>query len=675
MRKKIIAAIIFILNLMAAFSSEDFINYDEENIERLSESVITADGFETTLRETAKNVTVITKEDIDKKNISNVFDALKSVSGINLINTSSGYLVDIRGQGERAKYNVALLIDGVQINPIDVHSAAPLYAVSIDEIERIEVMAGSGSVLYGNGAAGGVVNIITKSNQLKKNKGNLKFGYGSYNSLNYGGDYGINYKNIFFNISYYELDKDGYQDEEKSNEKNFNTNLNLKISEKQNIKISYSKYDSELTSPEMLTKEQLEEDREQSGYAEGDKKSITENKRDDYRLEYNFKINDSLNFTSNIFNAETKKNNFDDETLSSIFSDDRYGGGIKFKYEYNKNGNFITGYDYADMLGKRDFKHMLTVYNPYILEFSKKINTVFLMNKNRFKNFEINEGFRYEKADYNVVRNLVNVKSGSVEKVDVERDMNNNALELGINWLYSNSGNVYARYEKGYVSPTPNQLLEKRQDKTYHINTELDSEKHNTIEIGMKDYLMKKVFASLSVFYTKSSDEIIIERKYGNGMSDPYTYINIDESEKKGSEVFFEQYLGKFNLNQRLTYVESKITGGSDKGKMIPRVPKNILGMGIEYEVIENLKFNLDTQYTGSFYIDTANTKALKQSSYTITNLKAGYKFSNVTLNCGINNIFNKKYELNKSYNESTMVTTYTPAPEINYYADVKYEF
>lgn len=81
-------------------------------------------------------------------------------------------MIDLRGQGgldgnsAGAKANVQILLDGVAINSLETSMvSSPINTISIDNVERIEVIPGGGSVIYGSGTSGGVINIITKKEQ------------------------------------------------------------------------------------------------------------------------------------------------------------------------------------------------------------------------------------------------------------------------------------------------------------------------------------------------------------------------------------------------------------------------------------------------------------------------------------------------------------------------------
>jgi iron complex outermembrane receptor protein len=673
-KTKIILMMLFLLNGIC-FADE----WENIEAEELEEVVVTTDGFESNIRNNIKNLFVVTKEEIEDKNAMDVWDVIKDIPGVNLISTSSGYMIDMRGQGERAKYNVAILIDGIQINPIDVHSAAPLDVVPLRNIERVEVVPGSGSVVYGNGAAGGVINVITKKCREENFYGDLSLKYGSYKNLNYGINIGkkLN-RSMSLNLDYTATDREGYQDEEELIEENINMGFDWKVNRKHHISLGYANYKNKSTEAELLTLPELNDERTQSGYDFDEEIANNKQSREEYKANYKFEFNENIKFNTALFNADTETKHYSDDDLDSIFSDKRKGIQSKLKCNYLDKNEIIIGYDYIDMDAKRDFRHLSHIYSKYNFKFLKDINSVFIINKNDLGKLEFSEGARYEKADYNIVRNTISARSGVETLTDVKIDQSNKAFDMNVNYKYSDTGNTYFRFERGYVSPSPNQFLAKNEDKTYSLNKNLDSEMHSTVEIGIKDFINEKIFASGTIFFTKSKDEIIIQRLHGSGMSDPYFYDNIEKSSKKGGELFFEEYLGKVTVNQTITYVNSKITEGEYKHKKVPYVPEYILGFGAKYTVTKALKFILNTEYRDSYYLDEANSKDNRQESYSVTNIKGAYSLNGIEVSMGINNLFNKKYSTYKYVDiadDGTKVDYFKPAAEINYFAEIKYRF
>jgi iron complex outermembrane receptor protein len=160
----------FLLFLMipAIVGAQDEEMTDEDTKERarfeLEEIVVTATREEDEIRKTPKNVTVITSEDIEQASSNNIVDLLARESNVNLrsfFGHDKGAGVDIRGMGDTYVSNVVVVVDGFRLNSPDL-SGPDFSSIPLDQIERIEIVRGAGSVLYGDGAVGGVVNIITK---------------------------------------------------------------------------------------------------------------------------------------------------------------------------------------------------------------------------------------------------------------------------------------------------------------------------------------------------------------------------------------------------------------------------------------------------------------------------------------------------------------------------------
>lgn len=142
--------------------------------------VVTGSRFEENLNEVPANVTVITRDEIANSTSQNIPDVLSQIGGLNVRSTNGGQLnldatVDMGGYGATASSNTLVLVDGQRINPIDSGNVN-WESVPIDSIERIEILRGGASVQYGNGAVGGVINIITNGNRTKLNQASVTYG-------------------------------------------------------------------------------------------------------------------------------------------------------------------------------------------------------------------------------------------------------------------------------------------------------------------------------------------------------------------------------------------------------------------------------------------------------------------------------------------------------------------
>jgi iron complex outermembrane receptor protein len=130
----------------------------------LNEVVVTATRFKDKSADKPVNMTVITREDIQHSSARTLPELLSIQAGISTRdifgNNAASASVDIRGFGAAAGQNTLILLDGRSITDPDL-SGVQWSAIPFASIERIEIMRGSGAVLYGDGASSGVINIIT----------------------------------------------------------------------------------------------------------------------------------------------------------------------------------------------------------------------------------------------------------------------------------------------------------------------------------------------------------------------------------------------------------------------------------------------------------------------------------------------------------------------------------
>ena len=131
-----------------------------------------------------KSVTVISAADIDASPSTSLADLLAQEANVNLRSVTGNDKfagVDIRGMGDTYVSNVLVLVDGVRLNPPDL-AGADLASVSLQQVERIEIVRGANAVRYGGGAVGGVVNILTRAPGTERSVGG-RVGVGSYNAM------------------------------------------------------------------------------------------------------------------------------------------------------------------------------------------------------------------------------------------------------------------------------------------------------------------------------------------------------------------------------------------------------------------------------------------------------------------------------------------------------------
>ena len=679
--------------ILAAFSL-----YAEGEYEgKLQETVVTATGFSDNIENQIKNITVITAEDIQEKGYNTVEDILKQAPGVNITQTGFGSAVDIRGQGKfglgtsgnvsKAVSSVKILIDGdIAMDTIDTsHAYVPLNTISVNDIERIEIINGGGTVLYGSGTRGGVVNIITKNRTKEGASGKVYYQNSSYGTNKLGFDTGINFDNKFIiDLGYENTNGKGYRKGEKESYDYLKGSLKYNITDNHSLKFKAARYNAEETFAGALTEAQLLKDRKQSGDL-----SRIEVERKEYSLGYDGKLTD--NFKLSLLGYRQNTTKLSPGVPETKFKDTKKGINFKGNYEL-ENGNIIFGYNYVDHEGSRKQSVFGT---PMIsVDLSKKTNSFYLLGRHKIVDkLEGTAGYRYERAEYETNRKvpasvmrargrIINVPGR--ETVGTRKD-SNSAYELGLNYKYSDTGNVYVKYERGFRSPAATEFVDYAPGAATYTLNNIKTEKFDTYELGFKDMLWNS-FVSATVFHTRTNNEIYLNMDHGVAAGPAtarWTFHNLKATERTGIELFAEQYFGKLRVNESFSYVNAKIKKVGDDvsastthkfkdGQKIPGVPSVKATLGLDYEIVDGLKATANLNY----YSNAVDNYNKKIPSYSTTDLGLKYKHqSGFGLTAGVKNVFNKKYNISQTTNTFTGVTTYSPADERTYFIGASYEF
>jgi iron complex outermembrane receptor protein len=226
---------------------------DEKKNERsettMKEVVVTATRQAEKISSVPANVSVITENDIKNSTARDIPDLLRTQAGIH-VNDIAGnqrnYTVDLRGFGETGQLNTLVLVDGRRVNQPDL-SGTDWTLISLNRVERIEVIRGGrGSVLYGDNASGGVINIITKEG--KEFKTDAAVAVGSYNTFRASASTSGSSNNLSYDISGSYINSDGYRDNSDTEAGDVGADLGYYVGDRMKVNLSggYHKDDTGL---------------------------------------------------------------------------------------------------------------------------------------------------------------------------------------------------------------------------------------------------------------------------------------------------------------------------------------------------------------------------------------------------------------------------------------------
>jgi iron complex outermembrane receptor protein len=185
--------------------------------------IVTANRFESELQQAPANISVVTREQIDSSGVATLSQALQTLGRVNVSDlfgiTGARARVDMGGFGASGGQNTLILLNGRRLNDVDL-SGANLSTIPLETVERIEIFRGSGTVLYGDNAVGGVINIITRSG-FDADRSTVSVKAGSFGTIGAGAVYSGAKDDTALYISADAIHSDGYRDNS-----NFdNTNL------------------------------------------------------------------------------------------------------------------------------------------------------------------------------------------------------------------------------------------------------------------------------------------------------------------------------------------------------------------------------------------------------------------------------------------------------------------
>ena len=641
----------------------------------MKEVVVTGTRSEERIERIPANVTVIDQGDLKNSNAKNVADLLRSEQGIvvrDLLSNGKSAQVDLRGFGEAAAYNNLVLVDGRRVNEIDL-SGVDWTQIPLDQIERIEIVRGTGSVLYGDNAVGGVINIITKtpSDRFAASAGIVAGSYSrnkDYASVS--GSHGPLAASLYGS---YDAAR-GYRENNLYRAKDGGGKIVYDIAQFLSVNLSGSYHEDNYGLPGPLTKEQLFVNRRAS--LDPLDKAHTQ---DGY-----LKLGSDLFFgnwgnlvTDLSYRNRDSKSDFPDSLFPYVLEShiDTYGFNPRYVHKADVMGHkntLITGVDFYWI--DQDLKTYSGFFSP-----SATLTGVADISRNSYglyvnDDFSLSEtliltlGARHEKAEYDLHQKDLSAFF-PLAPLDETIEASENAYTAGLSWLYSGKSALFGRYNRSFRFPLTDELV--LFDYTagkIRVNQDLKPQTGDHYEVGAKHFFSPNVLVNVTLYRAEIGNEIFYNKT-------TFTNENYDETLHQGVEIgarvnVFEQV----TLLGNYTYEKASFRNGPFDGNDIPAVPRSRFNLGLRiHDIIPNLVFSADYRYTGDSYLisDQANRFEKLESYYTL-DLRLSYAWKWVNAFVGVNNVTDQQYSEYGVIGGFTPTPYYYPAPERNWVAGIE---
>ena len=585
--------------------------FSAQNLETIT---VNSSSIKTDEKKATFATEIYTKEEIQNSKSKDVYDFLSSQTSINVSPNYGNVFsqkIDLRGYGIGDGYqNIVVLVNGRRLNNIDMNSQL-LSSIPLESVEKIEILKGTGSVSYGDGANAGVINIITNG----KNDNYIKSYVGNNGTKNGTLSFGHSFEKVIINGYIDNTSTDGTRiDSNNEKDENYNKNKSFNI-------IYFPTDDLELS----LTRNYSNMNIKYAGKLTLDEYENNPNKANSFTEQYfrsyvtstgaKYNINSNLSFELN-YNDENKLSEYS-SGWSSNYDYKSFGSKLNYNHQDLRIAFGIDGFD-GDRIGTTNITN-------------KTNKAIFISGEYDLSDdLRVSSGIRRENVEY-----IYQPNTGS----DLQQDDYLNAYDLGINYQLDENSSLFANYNKSFQAPDIDRFFSNGL-----FNNFIEPSRVNNYTIGYNN-IQNNNKLKISLFRADLKNEIYY---YKEGVTKRNT--NIDESHKYGLEIF-DKYLinDNFYTSVNYSYIIAKIDeenegNGAYNGKYLPGVSKHNITVNLGYD-INNINTVLSHTYRSSTFAanDFENNFNQKQEAYHSTDLGASYMYKNLELFTKIQNIFDQK--------------------------------
>jgi vitamin B12 transporter len=613
-----------------------------EAVATMAEVVVTATRTESGLDKVGgSSVTVITAEEIERKKHTTVAEVLKGVVGLHV--TASGgpgtkTTVFTRGMDSR---NTLVLLDGIMFNDPSSDRNADLANLTVDNIERIEIVRGPMSVLYGSNATAGVINIITRKGDGRPTA-HIGLEGGSEETWKVFADYGGKVKSLDFSVAVSRTETEGFSVANDDNDRIVHAGNTDEKDGWENTTLS-GKFGFEINSDFVVSAvvrymdSMVEEDDWGFGGFAGDRfnqftglpepNGLKERRTEGNQLFTRLNIHNSFGnnkFTSDLSwqTADQERDSFDND---GILTDDYNGESTEVNWQGGTRvleNNVVT-------VGAGYFEERMDNHSIWGDIEDKSAETV-----------------SYWVQDQLFMGDALDIVIGA--RID-DHDLFGSEFTYRIAPAYTiNATNtkIKANYGTGLKAPSLYELY------SVYGNENLQAEESVGWDVGVEQELLAgKIRFGITYF------EVKIQNRIGwlDLPSPPYgMFIQVPgDTHTNGIETEID-YSPTGDLEFRLTYTYND-TEDPD-GKRLVRRPLNEASLSVYCSFIEQGQVSADIQWVGeresiTFALDKDGNSVNTLDSYLVVNLAAKYDLSDTLQLYGrIDNLFDEEYEEAWSY-------------------------
>jgi len=653
----IITISLFSLFFFQICEAEEKIKAEEKRIIKLDEISVTATRTVRPIIDVPSSVTVINTEQIEASPFERVEDILRTEVGIDNVRHygfQTGGIrgpIDMRGVTGGITQRTLMLIDGVPQNDNANNSIGWIAWSQIpkDAIERIEIVRGPSSALYGSEGLGGVINIITKKPKETR-EASLTFKYGESDTHSEEAFFSQKFDRfgILLNGQYEESDgfymvepEQDYDIERYRRSNRFLAKLSYDIDDMSDISFGFLRYEHKMNKGREFFYGEKEDYRYWIEYSRNGQKldwKALAYVNDDDKTAYIDEKSDPL-----MYKAVNREERFPVLT---------WGAELQSSINFSETSVLTIGAAYKDVHFETEYIY-LAGDREYEAGGDQSFISPFLNYEKKFFDDQLifNVGGRYDfiESDNGKERDTGLSKGyGKYDNVYPEKTWEEFSPKGGVVFRPDKNTAIRASIGSGFRAPTLFELYKTHTRGTgvTIANPDLEPEKIVSYELGAERVFFDTVWARIT--YYQSSAEDLIASRIVNASKRWYERDNLDEVKIHGAEVELKwaatDWLSLFaNYTYNSTRIKKDPVNPENEGNLIDDYPKHKARAGVMYSDPRILDVNLSYNYRGKRYQDIENTIELKD--FSTFDLSVSRKlFNYVKLSLTVENIFDKKY-------------------------------
>lgn len=612
----------------------------------MGEVVVTATRDTQETRKIPANVTVITAKEIATSGATTLIEILDKLEGIH-VQAYSGNpaetMIDMRGFGGDNPFGKTLvMLDGRRLNRPDMRSINWMQ-IPLNTIERVEIVRGGGSVLYGDAAIGGIINIITKRGRGKP----------QMIASAMAGSYGLNDERagisgsegkLSYAVNGENLFTWGYRDRSKYANQGGGMNLGYDTGDKLllDLGLSFTKNNYELPGP--LTKTQTEQNRRQAGnpYDDGSDKYFNANLKAE--SDWGKFGHLQVNFLFGQKNLETNMVSWGAYNNNRI---DTYAVTPKYTLNaaiFGHENKVTVGLDYYyETLDQDRYSDPTRTTKMALVSLKKESLGYYIRDEfSILKELILNAGYR---ADKTTIKGRDTNATTQAIIFDDKKDHDAEAYEAGLTYLLGKKSKVFTKISTVYRIPFTDEQAVYSGWGADEFLRNLDKEKGKSYEAGTVFYPLNHLRIGATAFRTDMENEITF-----NNLT--WKNENLDKTRHEGVEFSLSFELsGRGKIYGNFTYHRAIFDSGRNTGKTVPLVPERKVNGGLEIYLPYSLTLHPSVRYISDAFQggDNSNTSE-KIKSYTLYDIFLHYrptgKNHKVSAFLGIENLTDEKYDL-----------------------------